>query len=263
MAFPGTKNDVIYIVTGTTRGIGYALANTILDRGYRLFSLSRASDSKSDRHQNFHCDLSRSQHIRRVMARVISAVESFDCHALVLINNAGVLGPILPLGNINDKDIVTHLHTNLAAPVQLISSFISATPDSIASRRIINITSGAARHAYAGWSLYCASKAALNMITACVGLEQKGHASPIHICAVAPGVVDTDMQRQIREARPEHFPMQQRFLAMHADGALRKPEKAAEMILDLDLSGQFISGGIYDLRHVTRKDGRPVIIPKD
>lgn len=255
------KTSVTYIVTGTTRGIGRALAKEILNRGYRLFSLNRSPDGQSGLHRNFHCDLSQSDQVRAVMDRLIRAVDPVDCNELVLINNAGILEPIRSLENIGDNEIFVHLNTNLTAPVQLISQFVSATPDSIASRRIINITSGAAHHAYAGWSLYCASKAALNMITACVDLEQKGASSPVRICAVAPGVVDTDMQRQIRDTRPEHFPMQQRFIKMQAEGTLSRPEMVAGMILDLDLSGQFVSGGIYDLRHVSWEEGIPRIVP--
>lgn len=255
------KTNVTYIVTGTTRGIGRALAKEIINRGYRLFSLSRQPDSRSGPHRNFHCDLGQSDQVREVMDRLIKAVDPADCNELVLINNAGILEPMRPLKNIKDDEISVHLNTNLIAPVQLISQFVFATPDSITSRRIINITSGAAHHAYAGWSLYCASKAALNMITACVCLEEKGSSAPVRICAVAPGVVDTDMQRQIRDARPEYFPMQQRFIKMQAEGNLSRPEKAAEMILDLDLSGQFVSGGIYDLRQVSWEQGAPRIVP--
>jgi benzil reductase ((S)-benzoin forming) len=255
------KTSLTYIVTGTTRGIGRALADEIINRGYRLFSLSRSPDGRSGPHRNFHCDLSQPDQVRGVMDRLIKTVDTADCNELVLINNAGILDPIRPLEKIRDDEILVHLNTNLIAPTQLISQFVSTTPDSIASRRIINITSGAAHHAYAGWSLYCASKVALNMITACVDLELKGASSPVHICAVAPGVVDTDMQRQIRDARPEHFPMQQRFVKMQTEGNLSRPEKVAGMILDLDLSGQFVSGGIYDLRHVSWEEGIPRIAP--
>lgn len=255
------NTETAYIVTGTTRGIGRALAKVIMDQGYRLYSLNRQPDSKGGLQHNFYCDLSDSHQVRKTMIRLLRSIDPAGCSELVLINNAGVLGPILPLELLNDDHLQVNLHTNLVAPIQLISQFIRSAPAAVRARRIINITSGAAHHAYAGWSMYCVAKAALNMITTCVALEQAQRNPQVAICAVAPGVVDTDMQQEIRQTSPENFPMKERFLAFQRDGKLRNPENVAELILALDRSGQFVSGGLYDLRSVRWEDGRPTIKP--
>jgi benzil reductase ((S)-benzoin forming) len=249
----------VFIVTGTSRGIGKAFADEILKRGHRLYSLNRQTDPDSGRHRTIACDLSDADQVDRAMAMVVGSIDPVDCRELVLINNAGVLGPIGPFDRITDRQMKTNLHTNLAAPLQLISRFISLTPNVIAIRRIINITSGAGEHAYAGWSLYCSAKAALNMVTQCVHLEQKRRPFPVGICAVAPGVVDTDMQGEVRASDPDDFPQHSRFVDLQSSGLLSDPAQVASLILDLDQAGQLSSGGIYDLRAVRWENGHPQI----
>ena len=75
------------------------------------------------------------------------------------------------------------------------------TADLGVARRVVNISSGAASSPYAGWSVYCASKAGLDHFTRCVGLEQRGQAFPVTCIALAPGVIDTGMQEVIRASR--------------------------------------------------------------
>ena len=237
-----------YIITGTTRGIGRAFADLITERKHPLFALNRRPDDRVDSNRNFSCDLGQADQVSGIFHSLMVAVREAGCRELVLINNAAVLEPVLPIEKIFDDQIQTHLQTNLAAPFQLISAFIRQPSEHLVSRRIINITSGAAEHAYAGWSLYCATKAGLNMLTRCVDLEQKQRESPVSICAVAPGVVDTDMQQMIRQANPEDFPLQKQFVQFQVKGQLSDPKQVAQRILDLDLDGALQSGGVYDLR---------------
>lgn len=251
-----------YIVTGTTRGIGKALADAIVRRGQLLFSISRAPESEEPGSRNFHCDLRSNDQIERTVVDLAKAIPYASIRRIVLVNNAGVLKPIAPLDACDQKQIAALMQVNLVAPAFLMAAFMRMSHAFHGERGIINISSGAAHHPYAGWSLYCASKAALEMITACVAQEQKSRAYPVQVSAVAPGIVDTRMQADIRQSKDSDFPLRAKFLQMHQEGGLSTPTQVAEVLIDLDLAGQFASGGVYDLRDVVWKDGRPVIVKR-
>lgn len=254
----GTQRSA-YIVTGTTRGIGKALADDVIRRGHLLFSISRAPDSKAGRGQNFCCDLGKPAQVERTVEKLAETLPLASIERLVLINNAGVLEPIGPLVERRQEQIERIIRINLVAPTYLMAAVLRISRSFKGKRGIINISSGAAHSPYAGWSLYCASKAGLEMVTACAALERRESERHLYIAAVAPGVVETGMQEAIRKTGESDFPMRSKFVAMHEEGRLDSPVKVAEMLLDLDLGGQFDAGGIYDLRDVVWKAGAPTI----
>ncbi len=239
-----------YIVTGVSRGIGLAIAETVVASKHQLLSLSSGPDKKETFWCNIQCDLSINAGIRSKMEQLFQTVAMDRFDELVLINNAGVLDPIGPLEAATDIHILNNLMVNQAAPAILISAFIGLTRYYQARRRIINISSGAARHPYAGWAMYCASKAALDMLTLCVAKEQERSDSPVSICSVSPGKVETAMQRKIRGCDPAIFPAQPDFVKANTQGDLSTPRQVAELIVGLDSAGEFKNGGLYDLRNI-------------
>ncbi|BDD87979.1 short-chain dehydrogenase [Desulfofustis limnaeus] len=195
-------------------------------------------------------DLEDTAGINGLVKRVKGAVDTATATRMALINNAGTVAPVQPVGRSSSAAVRAALHINLAAPMLLTSAFIEYTADLPVDRRILNISSGAARNPYVGWGAYCTTKAGLDMFTRCVGLEQKNMANPVKIIAVAPGIVDTAMQESIRNTAEEDFPNRNRFIALHEKGLLTSPDAAAENILRLFLSEEIETGGIYDIRHV-------------
>ena len=246
---------IAYIVTGTTRGIGSALAQQIIAGDDLLLSLSSAANHEATRWQNLQCDLSDPENVAAGIERLVQSPLIDSAQAVVLINNAGVLVPMGPIASAADEQIVQHVLINQAAPAMLISSFIRLTESLVAQRRIINISSGAARHPYAGWALYCASKAALEMMTLSVAAEQAICVNPVVVCAVSPGKVETDMQRRIRSSSPAIFPAQPDFVDAKRRGKIKTPEAVAGMILALDRAGLLHNGKLYDLRDVKQQAG--------
>ena len=237
-----------YIVTGTTRGLGKALAEEIRARGHDLYSLSLGPERQDPGHTQVLCDLRDSRQVEHALDRVLEQIRRHASDALVLINNAAVLEPVGAIENLPRDAIRQHFQVNLLSPVQLTAGFIAGTRDFQGPRRIIHISSGAARNPYAGWSLYCAAKAALNSFSACVALEEEMRSGTVSICTVAPGVLDTDMQRLIRATDPALFPRRSKFVALHEEDKLTSPRVAARLLLDLDSGGGFENGGDYDLR---------------
>jgi NAD(P)-dependent dehydrogenase (short-subunit alcohol dehydrogenase family) len=108
------------------------------------------------------------------------------------------------------------------------------------------ITSGAATSIYPGWSSYGAGKAALDQWVRVVGAEQaeRGGAS---VVAVAPGVVATDMQSEIRSVDSGDFPRVHKFRDLHASGDLTEPDEAARRFWEV-LEAGTDPGEVIDLR---------------
>ncbi|MBO1261745.1 SDR family NAD(P)-dependent oxidoreductase [Bordetella holmesii] len=102
-----------------------------------------------------------------------------------------------------------------------------------AERRIINISSGAGRNPTAGWGVYCATKAAVDMYSRVLKTEHG--ASGVRVVSLAPGIVDTGMQADIRSSDPQAFPGLTRFQDFHATGKLSAPaDVAANSLAYLD-----------------------------
>src|SRR5690606_26051883 len=172
------------------------------------------------------------------VARQVMGALPRGAHRYLLINNAGTLGPVGP-GPHPAQDIAAALQLNVTAAMVLTGHFVKATQDLGATRRILNISSGAGRGAVAGWGVYCASKAALDMYSRCVKLEQGPNGA--RIVSLAPGVIDTAMQARIRTTDPAVFPTLSRFTELHAKGQLSAPDAVAARILaylDSDDFGQ-------------------------
>jgi benzil reductase ((S)-benzoin forming) len=239
-----------YIVTRTTRGSGRALVEVICEPRQLALTLSSAADQTAGGQINVRTDLADLDSLPAKLDDLLHQVEGRVHEALVLINNAGRLDPLMPLEHAQTRPITEAFKINLAAPAIIMAHFIRRTETLTQPRRIINISSGAASSPYAGWGCYCSSKAGLAMLTRCVAEEQALSKNPVKVCAVAPGVIDTDMQRQVRETSVGHFPRRQKFLRLYEEDSLAAPISVARRLLDLDAGGQFEQGGLHDLREM-------------
>jgi benzil reductase ((S)-benzoin forming) len=176
-------------------------------------------------------------------------LESFFAGAsqALLINNAGRLLPVGMTGQLNTQEILHSITVNVGAVLALTNAFVAAT-QGCADRRIAQISSGAARSPYAGWSIYCASKSALDHHARCLALE--GHTG-LRIESLAPGIIDTDMQSQVRATTIEQFPMRPKFDKLKSDGALASPASVAKKILEHLQSDGFGQHLCSDLRQLS------------
>ncbi|MFP4013390.1 MAG: (S)-benzoin forming benzil reductase [Chitinispirillaceae bacterium] len=245
------------IVTGTSKGLGEAIAFELLERNVHLFCISRHENrnltaqakEKNSPLEYFTSDLSESDDIENLVGKIVERIDTRAATDILLVNNAGVVSPVGPTERNASRDIINSLSVNIIAPVILTSRFIRQTEGFGCKRTVINITSGAGKKPYYGWSTYCSSKAAIDMYTKVVALEQAERKNPVNIFSFAPGVVDTDMQTLIRNTSVEDFPSIDRFKALKEEGRLLEPRKVARKMIDLLESGTFESGGIYDIRN--------------
>jgi len=240
----------LYIVTGTTQGLGKALADAISrDPGNELVALARAPEGPISGGMRFEVDLADGEALERAFDRVEAHVRGKRYAKAVLINNAGVVSPVGTLEKLDGRALERNLAVNLVAPMQLMRRFLAAT-EATPVVRIVNISSGAGRRPISGWSAYCAAKAGLDMATRVVALEAQSRGRPVEAVSLAPGVIDTAMQGVVRGASPEDFADVERFRAMKAQGELRGAADVAADILRLEAAGRLKGDAVLDLRQL-------------
>jgi benzil reductase ((S)-benzoin forming) len=147
------------------------------------------------------------------------------------VNNAGVIDPIGRLADVDAELIRRHIDTNVTGVLFGSRVFALHVRTRPGPGVLINISSGAGRSPYQGWAAYCGSKAAVDMITEVIALEEC--ASGLRAYAVAPGLVDTDMQRLIRATPIEQFPGRDRFDRAYEARAFNSTSWVAQYVLGL------------------------------
>ena len=233
----------LYVVTGTTRGLGAALAAQLAaEDGNELVTMSR-------RAATLEVDFADPAATHTACDRLEARLRDKGYERAVLINNAGVVSPVGPLDVVDARELERNLQVNLIAPMLLMRAFLRATV-TVPRRRIINISSGAGRRPIFGWSAYCAAKAGLDMASRVVAAECEARGMAVDVVSLAPGVIDTGMQEVVRAASPERFADVERFRAMKQQGELRPAQDVAADILRLERSGALRGEAIQDLRSI-------------
>lgn len=234
------------VLTGHSKGLGAAIAADLLGRGIAVLGLSR---SKSDGAAHpllieVALDLADADALAGWLAGGDLTRFLAGAQTSLLINNAGVVAPIAPLGRQSAADLIRMVSLNVTGPLILSDAF-AATTDGKPDRRILHISSGAGRKPYPSWSAYCATKAALDHHASAV---QTDALPGLRISSLAPGIIDTAMQATIRSTPAEDFPLLERFQGFKADGALSSPADAARTITTYLLSDGFGSDSLTDIR---------------
>jgi len=177
---------------------------------------------------------------------VLDAVEEAPA-SITLILNAGVVEPIGPITQLHDSTLVPHLQTNLVTPMTMTGAFIEHTVRFDCPRKVLAISSGAARNPVPGWSAYCAGKAGLDMFIRSVNTEYASVPEPrtLRAVALAPGVVDTGMQETIRGA---DFAQVQRFRDLKDNEQLASPDDTARRIVAYLARPDFGTTELDDIR---------------
>ncbi|MFT4412902.1 (S)-benzoin forming benzil reductase [Fredinandcohnia humi] len=245
-----------FIITGTSRGLGESIVKQLMSKENTLFCISRKQNNElkdfaSEQGINlyyFSCDLQKNEEIEKVMERIFSSIDFSNAEGIYLINNAGIIDPIKPIGKANTRELTENVHVNLLAPMILSTYFIRNTSQFATKKVIVNISSGAANKARHGWTAYSSSKAGIDMFTKSVGLEQQTAEHPVSVISFSPGVMDTDMQEIIRATKKEDFTEVEQFIDFNEKGMLRSPDFVAGVILDLIFNQPLENGHVYDIK---------------
>lgn len=229
----------VAFITGSSKGIGNAITELLLRENYIVFGYSRTNTIK---HQNFSfteinlCDLKEIQKIY---------FPAFNNAEVILINNAATIGEITPLNRKHEEDIINEYNLNIVSPTILCARFINSFQEN--KKMIINISSGASNSAIASWSTYCATKSALDRLTDVIAAEKH---SNLNIFSVHPGVVDTQMQLEIRKTKPELFPLSSKFHNYYNNNELENTKVVAQKILHIIKNTNQYHQNILSIRDV-------------
>lgn len=224
----------LVILTGASRGLGLAIAQALLQRpGTTLLAIARRPNDTLAGTQLTQWALDLAQPIDAA-ARLDTWLHEHDGQhfdAATLINNAALLTPPAPVDATDNALLADALRVGLEAPVLLTATFLRATREWRARRKVLNISSGLGRRAMAASAPYCAVKAGLDNFSRAVALDEAQHADGAKVVSLAPGIIDTDMQTQLRAADPAQFPDRDTFVGFKTSGQLASPEAAAARVL--------------------------------
>ncbi|MGL6071487.1 SDR family NAD(P)-dependent oxidoreductase [Craterilacuibacter sp.] len=243
------------LLTGASRGLGAALARALASANTDLICIARHSDDTlalptGARLIWIEADLTDSALLELVAERALAALGHGPFASLTLINNAGMVAPMAPCGRYPAAEVATALALNTLAPMLLSNAFLAWAAGKSKDVRLLNISSGAAVSAIPGWSVYGASKAAIDQFSRCVAAEQGLLADGARVAALYPGVIDTDMQGDIRASDADDFPNRARFDALKAEGGLSSPGNAAARITAYLNSAAFGREPVADIRKI-------------
>jgi NAD(P)-dependent dehydrogenase (short-subunit alcohol dehydrogenase family) len=244
------------IVTGHSRGLGAALAEALLQRGHRVLGLSRRGHADLGARRWPHgaeleqwpADLADPVPVADRLDEWLRGLDAASFESATLINNAAMLTPPGPIDRRSARDIADGVRVGLEAPLLLVSAFLRATREWPARRRVLNISSGLGRRGMAAQSIYCAVKAGLDNASRAMALDEAARPNGARIVSLAPGVIDTDMQTQLRSADPDGFPDQGAFIGMKTGGQLLSPADAAARVLAYLAREDFGANPVADIR---------------
>lgn len=214
------------VVTGASRGIGRGIMEFAASRGLGVAACARSAFEAPEGVLTGQADVRDPVAVEAFCARAVDRFGRLDCW----INNAGILEPIRFAHDMSVDCFRALMDINVTGV------FVGTRTYVRQARRqgggvLINMSSGAAQKAKSGWSAYCASKAAVDRFTEAVQLEEEAHG--LRAYAVAPGVVDTEMQALIRGTSAADFPSVQRFIDLKADNGFSSAEHVARHLLEL------------------------------
>jgi benzil reductase ((S)-benzoin forming) len=236
----------LLILTGHTKGLGKAILERFLELdNIRIVAVSRSVLNLQDpKLTEVQLDLS---DLDALESRLPALFPTGEFDKVILINNAGWIGEVKPIGKLQSNLVRQAMNLNLLAPMILTNAFVEAYSESKSEKLICTISSGAAYKPLAGWSEYCTGKAGLAMFSkvAAEDLKEKG----FRVFSVAPGVVDTDMQAEIRKSKSSDFPALDRFTAYKAEGKLSSAAEAAGKIFHLLSNPALFEEVVQDVRN--------------
>lgn len=245
------------VITGVSRGLGASLAKLLLESGVDVIGISRSENKElpsiAQEHNQFYthfsCDLTDIAELERIIGLIHGQMNDLNSEqpieTIYLLNNAGVVHPIHQAHQIQTEELIQHVTTNSIAPMVLTGQFLRRQEEHGIPLIVANVSSGAAERAVYGWSAYCSTKASLNMYTKTVALEQDEIGTDNKIIAFSPGIMDTEMQHEIRSTTKEQFAEVDTFKNYKTSESLRNTDIVAGVLIDIITDESVKNGKIY------------------
>lgn len=243
----------LVIVTGGSTGLGKALLEVLNAQAQQqiLVNIARRTVTleqpmgAGNQLLNITANLHEPSSISNVQQALQQLMQTHPSKEAIIIHNAGQVTPVGLCTQLTEVQAIDQaLRLNLSSVIALNASFLQAAPANSA-KKVLLISSGAGRGPVPGWAVYGATKAALDYYAQVFHQENPN----IPCVALAPGVVDTDMQATIRAQDADSFPPIERFLQLHREQQLQSPLDTAKRIVHYLLSAKFGQQVIDDIRH--------------
>ena len=243
-----------FLVTGASKGIGLQLSLSLAESGFSVILLARDTNlleesteqvrSISPASSSIICDLSDNNSIDDAILLLKRDHKKLDG----IIHNAGMISPIMPMSKAPSDAWAENIQVNLIG-VQRLTQGVYSLMKASTRCRVTTISSGASLRPLESWSSYCVAKAGQDMWARCLAEEGKRHG--ISAISIAPGIVDTDMQKEIRSADSQDFPSLSSFVGYFENGDLSSPSDVAKKLLPLITTHTFEqSGQRFDVREL-------------
>ncbi len=218
-------HNKLYIITGVNRGLGEAIFNKLLKNNEAIFAISRTFNSSQENLTKSNIYLLKHDLSKKITPEVLDVLKKNVkiYKEIIFINNASTITPIGKIGEFNNDDIENIIYLNTIAPIIITNHLIKYNKN----LTVLNISSGAAKRPITGWSLYCATKSANEMF-----YETLKEYDFITIYNINPGVIDTGMQKTIRNTSSDKMPNVSLFNELYDDNKLQKAEDVAVKVLN-------------------------------
>ncbi|SHO65209.1 SDR family NAD(P)-dependent oxidoreductase [Algoriphagus zhangzhouensis] len=238
-------SKTLLILTGHSKGLGRAILDQFLKKeGVEVLAISRTKlNIEASNLTQLPIDLSELEVLDKELESIFPIA---NYETIILINNAGWIGEIKPIGKLHPSEMRTQVNLNLLAPMFLTNSFVKSYKFTSSKNIVINISSGASSRPVSGWGGYCSTKAALAMFTLVAAKENKS--DNFKFFSLAPGIVDTEMQADIRKSSDVDFPELEKFQDFKSNGDLSDPKEVAEKIDYLISNVEKFNEVIQDVR---------------
>ena len=237
------------IVTGGGRGLGRAVAQVLASAGANVVVASRNAPQLDEVVNAIHATGGRALAYaadvsdERQVQELVLSTERWVGPATILVNNAGVLEPMAPLGRTDATTWLRHIAINVGG-VYLCARAVLPGMLERGYGRIVNISSSSAQRPSPVWTAYSAGKDAVDQLTRALALELEE--TGVTACALYPGYMDTPMQERIRRARVADFPRVEEFRELQRAGKLRDPHEPARAVAYLSSARAERNGQIVE-----------------
>lgn len=212
------------LITGTSRGLGFGLAKSFLEKGHTVYGISRNLNTELEVYDQFfflNQDLSRFEETQKYVHQFMKSIKTLD----LAILNAGVLSTIEDIEKTSLDEIKRVMDVNVWANKVLLDTLLETIGH---VKQVVGISSGASVSGSRGWNAYALSKATLNMLLRLYAAER----TETHFSALAPGIIDTQMQDYISSLPDDpRFPVVKRLKEAKGSRHMPDPENATDDIV--------------------------------